>query len=339
MKKKFAQMLSFGITVAAMANLAVSVQAADLPYCWGTTDSDVFSNMQQLDDKGMMAWVGKSYGAQDHYKVLAKENSSDTACSSFYVAYINKNQLRFKLRPGLNAYNQAVEIIKQYYPNLACDKYSSESDAYLYRIVDPFAPEGTYELQNLQTEVSSAETADALMRDLAKAGLIAEFYSWGQTARYYEVQKLRSENGLTYHSDTDVSWTTVEDYLRAKGLDWTVVKHDYYYQITPKETCAFETEFALAADLYEAYDLQPEYLCPESITNSVLGTNSLAVDGDINLDCSIDIADTVLLARFIAEDQEIEITATGIGNGDLDKDGSVTMSDVSVLLRQLANLD
>lgn len=197
MKKKFAQMLSFGITVAAMANLAVSVQAADLPYCWGTTDSDVFSNMQQLDDKGMMAWVGKSYGAQDHYKVLAKENSSDTACSSFYVAYINENQLRFKLRPGLNAYNQAVEIIKQYYPKLACDKYSSESDAYLYRIVDPFAPEGTYELQNLQTEVSSAETADALMRDLAKAGLISEFYSWGQTARYYEVQKLRSENGLT----------------------------------------------------------------------------------------------------------------------------------------------
>ena len=136
-----------------------------------------------------------------------------------------------------------------------------------------------------------------------------------------------------------MSWTAVEDYLRAKGLDWTVVKHDYYYQITPKETCAFETEFALAADLYEAYDLQPEYLCPEGITNSVLGTNSLAVDGDINLDCSIDIADTVLLARFIAEDQEIEITGTGIGNGDLDKDGNVTMSDVSVLLRQLANLD
>ena len=205
--------------------------------------------------------------------------------------------------------------------------------------MDPFAPEGTYELQNLQTEVSSAETADALMRDLAKAGLISEFDSWGQTARYYEVQKLRSESGLTYHSDTDVSWTAVEDYLRAQGLDWTVVKHDYYYQITPKETCAFETEFALAADLYEAYDLQPEYLRPESITNSVLGANSLAVDGDINLDCNIDIADTVLLARFIAEDQEIEITGTGIGNGDLDKDGSVTMSDVSVLLRQLANLD
>ena len=39
-----------------------SVCAADPPYSWGLTTSDVFSDMQQLDDKGMLAWVGRSVG-------------------------------------------------------------------------------------------------------------------------------------------------------------------------------------------------------------------------------------------------------------------------------------
>lgn len=347
MKKNLIKCFSLGITVAAMANMAGSVQAADLPpYCWGTTGGSVFSDMQQLDDKGMLAWVCKSYGAQDHYKVLAKLDSGDTGCSPLYVVYINENQLRFTLRPDLDrddACAQAVEIIKQYYPALAVDTCSTEADAYMYRIVDPFTPNGTYELQELQTETGSTEIADALMRDLAKAGLISEFYSWGQTARYYTVSKSDSEPGLTYYADPSgipaFDPDTAAEYLLATGLDWTIEKQDYNYWIKPNGAWSFEEEFALATDLYEICGFQAEYLCPESLTMPVLGTNGLAADGDINLDCSIDIADTVLLARFIAEDKEIRITDTGIGNADLDKDGSVTMSDVSVLLQRLAKLD
>ncbi len=60
--------------------------------------------------------------------------------------------------------------------------------------------------------------------------------------------------------------------------------------------------------------------------------------GDVDCSGSVNIADAVMLARFCAEDQGSGITAEGKRNADLNGDGDVTSEDISVLLRQLANL-
>ena len=71
----------------------------------------------------------------------------------------------------------------------------------------------------------------------------------------------------------------------------------------------------------------------------MIGQNALAVAGDINIDCSIDVSDAVLLARFCVEDATANITQTGLGNADYDGDGMTTILDVTAILRKIARLD
>ena len=111
------------------------------------------------------------------------------------------------------------------------------------------------------------------------------------------------------------------------------------YAIIPPEGTAFSDHFAIAAELYEQFGLAAEWSCPESINEQMIGQNALAVAGDINIDCSIDVADAVLLARFCAEDAAANITQTGLGNADYDGDGMTTILDVTAILRKTARLD
>jgi hypothetical protein len=67
---------------------------------------------------------------------------------------------------------------------------------------------------------------------------------------------------------------------------------------------------------------------------------SAASSGDVNSDGVLSVADAVILARFVAEDEKLtakQIAAiSGSDSADLDSDGIVTMLDVNALLRKLA---
>ena len=67
-------------------------------------------------------------------------------------------------------------------------------------------------------------------------------------------------------------------------------------------------------------------------------TADTAVAGDVNLDCSIDVADAVLLARFCAEDAAVTITETGQKNADANADGSITIEDLTAILQYIAKI-
>ena len=72
------------------------------------------------------------------------------------------------------------------------------------------------------------------------------------------------------------------------------------------------------------------------------GVTFVALDqmtGDINIDAEIDVSDAVLLARFLAEDTDAEITEIGMGNADADGDGTKTLADVTKILRKIAFLE
>lgn len=58
--------------------------------------------------------------------------------------------------------------------------------------------------------------------------------------------------------------------------------------------------------------------------------------GDLNLDGSADVADAVLLARYLASDTEASVNDQGLANADADGDGRIRDDDLTVLLKRIA---
>ena len=77
---------------------------------------------------------------------------------------------------------------------------------------------------------------------------------------------------------------------------------------------------------------------------TAFGAAAIAADGpskrpgDVNIDRSVDVADAVLLARYVAEDPEAALTRQGTANADLNQDLHIDARDSGVLLEALAGL-
>lgn len=392
MKKhmRFAAMLAGAVMLCG----TISTVPVSALWWWGTADGGEFADMQQVDDKGMFKWIG--YGGvpgtprdyqvyTQHYvhDVEAEVTYADTGETkietthyegdNLYVVMPRSNILRMVFRADLDeteAKKKAVTILRKYYPEMLVDANSTGFPASFYHSA-PY----TYELCDRSDTAGSEEVSASIMKDMAQAGLITEFYTWGQTAHYQQV-------GITYptaYYPTSQKWNSSYTALEDVTYDWTsieawVQEHhpeceficvtpddtetakligqydsalnkvffndniEQMYAIIPPDGTAFSDHFAIAAELYEQFGLAAEWLCPESINEQMIGQNALAAAGDINLDSTIDVSDAVLLARFCAEDSEAVITAQGKQNADLDYDGSITGQDVITILKMIAKL-
>ena len=60
--------------------------------------------------------------------------------------------------------------------------------------------------------------------------------------------------------------------------------------------------------------------------------------GDVNCNRIVDVSDSVLLARLIAEDATAKVTAQGLLNADCNNDGNRTRDDLIILLQYIAKL-
>ena len=58
--------------------------------------------------------------------------------------------------------------------------------------------------------------------------------------------------------------------------------------------------------------------------------------GDVDCDGSRDVGDAVLLARFLAEDQDEVVTKQGKVNADCNKNGGVDPNDITLILKAIA---
>ena len=60
--------------------------------------------------------------------------------------------------------------------------------------------------------------------------------------------------------------------------------------------------------------------------------------GDVNANGIVDVSDAVLLARLVAEDQDVRISTHGLLNADSNSDGMRDHNDVLWILRFIARL-
>ncbi len=369
MKKlmKFAAMLASAVM---LCGSSLTVHAEVLPFRFYGVENNTYGfhvhQMQVLDDKG---WI--QYRPEGGIFRKVKENTSyyiltyhpdDLERSNpqyyiwfdpLYMVVPQQDMLQYVLRTDIDqnaAKQQAAEIVQKYFPE---QKHSSHGA-------------NNYQIIVSDTAMRTAERADGLMRELAGAGLISEFYTLGEVAQYLDFDhglltsynangsRTDKENGITY------DWAAIETWVRAHhpecefvcitdkdselckklGISyWTsMFWDDTFYAVIPPEEAPFADHFALAMELYEQFNLQP---CARPSGEDhelyrMFGKNGLEVAGDANLDCSVDVADAVLAARFAAEDREAVITDQGKENADVNGDGNVTTDDTELILKKIA---
>lgn len=393
MKKRmrFAAMLAGAVMLCG----TISTVPVSALWWWGTADGKEFADMQQVDDKGMFKWIGYGGvpGTPRDYQVYTQHYSQDVEAEvtyadtgetkietthyegdRLYVVMPRSNILRMVFRSDLDeteAKQKAVTILRKYYPEMLVDAKSTGFPAFFYHSA-PY----TYELCDRSDTAGSEEVSAAIMKAMAQAGLITEFYTWGQTAQYQQVwityptayyptsQKWNSS--YTALEDVTYDWTSIEAWVHehhpeceficvtpddietAKligqydpALNKVFFKNniEQMYAIVPPDGTAFSDHFAIAAELYEQYGLAAEWECPESTNEQMIGQNALAIAGDVTLDCAVDVSDAVLLARFCTEDSTAVITDQGKQNADVNKDGNIELADVTAILRKIARLD
>ena len=336
---------------AGMICTAMPVQPASAQ-TWTLVDEGtgyVLQDMIPVDDKGMFSFGREGIEYQVylqpytdyHVEEVRDPTTGEVKTERIYTERCRvilikpiKNTLWFILRPDKpDAEAQMLKILDRYYPEL--------SESFTQRTPNEYAnlkarfyilKDGTstgphkYELRDLTESAGSQERSDSIMHDLAKAGLITEFYTWEQGA--YGQQYF---GWLSYGQNY---LEPVQNYLAEHAPNCTLNDGS----LVPDESMSYAEQFALVADIYEATGMRTAVWGPD-IVLSALGQNSLAAVGDVNLDNAIDVSDAVLAARFVAEDTEAEISEQGKINADLNFDSNITGDDVIAILRKIAKLD
>ncbi len=358
----------------------------DLHY-FGITGMESFQDMKRLDDKGMFReyaeYVNKWYGTGEKYDIYTREVSykerqdyvnqyldeiPDSYIPSYLWATVSymvmpyESRLQFRLRSDVkteSAAEQAALIAKKYFPESESCQHGLDSDRESYVITEH------------DEAARSEEKAARMMRELAAAGLISEFYSWGQTAWYRKMWNgyltAYSSYNVNYGAwaEKEIDWDGIKAWVeeahpececRYIALDETelLLKLGYYDPdkgelkckepvfavLVPEDYTSFR-HMNLAMEIYGKFDLEP-YLCltaEESDNETLTGQNALAAAGDVTLDCAVDVSDAVLLARFCTEESTAVITEQGRQNADVNGSGNIDLDDVTAILRKVAKLD
>ena len=362
-----------GLEFRNLGKVPVTKPASESLWCWGTATGESFADMELLDDKGLFDWVSEEdYG---NYQVYSEHYEGDsthlviddpeTGAShmepyhykhdAVYVVSPRRNTVRFVLKEGIaneEAEPQIEAILRKYYPDVLCgwsfdgtvlSELEAASDVYCtrwYRWLNSRDDYRAYDLWD-KTGTQTAETAAKIMRDLAAAGLIDEFYTWGATANYQEVWM---SDKLKWPANPDLDWDTVRAWLSENAPGCTLehyeershnILYDEGYKLIQGDDVPFADYFRTLASLYEMFGLRGDHVCPESTMPELTGGNALLKAGDINLNCEIDLTDAVMLAKAVSG-IDVGLTVTGRINAECDGEEGLTSGDLRVMLQYLA---
>lgn len=248
----------------------VSAVDSELIWHWGTTASDTFTGMEQLDTGDMFSWLWNSDAMPQTYVYSYTSAQNGTQYQRVYSVMPDMRTLRFTLRAGImedEALPQIFEILKPFYPGLA-DGYLPEYHMAAY----PAGTGGTKNceytlgvgiseegiqcsLEDLREGLPAQDVSDSIMKALAAKGLITEYYGWGQTAKYQDVSE-------------GTEWLTYQGKNMVEVPEQTVAFQE--------EPAAFEDFTAWLADknLYSAEKLREELASLEEFNDHINYTDS-----------------------------------------------------------------
>lgn len=370
-RKYFAALTACAVSAVMLPGLHAS---AVLPRAWGVASAGEYADMTLLDDRGIFSWLsgnGRPYLTGTAHCTGDFEQDGQTVhreWDELTVLYPRINTLTFTLE-GVTDEDAAVEqvlaIVRNYYPDVEDDVrnsgeyrlWSAEPKHEAHLTKDERYEETpcmTLALTDLDETAGSAETAGHIMHDLAAAGLISAFYSWGETANYDRAEGFMFRDGeyLFEYTPEDLSEDAdraaeITAYLEKNAADCTLeirtgaLDDDtpyVHYLLHCGTDRDFPAAFGVVAELYEATGIMPAWLFYDSVMTPVPGRNLLVQKGDLNIDGSVSIADAILLARYLAEDSEAPVMPAGRQNAELDGDTLLTAADLSELMRLIAGI-
>ncbi|MBP0967014.1 MAG: dockerin type I repeat-containing protein [Oscillospiraceae bacterium] len=194
----------------------------------------------------------------------------------------------------------------------------------------------------------SQEEATRIRSILLDEGLIWSFYQPGEVAAVTSISHYK-EGALYYYNSPAKKGESLEKikaFLEGHHPDCSAAVTDgseadrmdtSYIKVTAAEGTSDAGLFALAAEIYETTGLYPLMNVPQPVKpDYAVRCDSLSVKGDMNLDGQTDVADAVMLARYMAEDREVVIMDKGMKNADVQHDGQVDSDDLTLLMKAIA---
>lgn len=216
MKKTMKKMIAALLAITCLPLHAMTIVHADEPeilWYWGTASGDTFKDMEHIETLSGVNFAASRSGTSHETYLRTFTRYDGNTGYQLYTVTSRDRILQFRLRDGLDANEvmpQILEVVDKYYPGLAANyqpRYGAKvpADASDYRYADymfycavtPSLEEDTFELRDCRPEEPSAEIGDSIRKALAAKGLISEFYNWGQTAEYQQLQQ-GHRNLLTY---------------------------------------------------------------------------------------------------------------------------------------------
>ena len=203
-----------------------------------------------------------------------------------------------------------------------------------------------YELENSMEWYPGAEYVDIIAYDKYEGSLTR----WGKdpaTSVFLTLVGYSDDTKMVSIAECD----SIPDAVRMKneGAWWLYVCPWYDTYLTDAQYNAkdFLKEFytsdlvttldELPADLYGSGETPPDSQTKgsETTTEPTQSTERL-VRGDVDVNGTVQIADAVMLARYLAEDSKVVVSAEGRFNAELDGQEGLTSNDLVELLIMLA---
>ena len=386
MKKTMRKMIAALLAITCLPMHAMAIVHADEPqilWYWGTASGNSFKDMEHIETLSGINFAASSSGASHETYLRTFTRYDGNTGYQLYTVTSRDRILRFRLRDGLDANEvmpQILEVVDKYYPGLAANyqpRYGAKvpvdasdyryADYMFYCAVTPSLEEDTFELRDCRPEEPSAEIGDCIRKELAAKGLISEFYNWGQTAEYQQLQQ-GHRNLLTYakyHNevvgekklDTDSGKTkkeyqmvannidAIRSYLSEHYSDYNLSEYEEgnpaieYVEVVPSDELPYPEQVRLMGELYQVSGLTPGFLIPESEkgNGSVAGHNAMERPGDANLDCVVDILDVIAANKNILGVGTLD--KTGVKNVDMNGNGTADSEDSLAILKAALDID
>ena len=199
---------------------------------------------------------------------------------------------------------------------------------------------GVYTVRTTQDGCDSLTLADCLKTfpDVQRIGRYFGYRSddFANTAGDFRIS-FRSEQTLTAADFPEL------DIARITGVRGDMIEPDGRQILTLNSStyadCFAAVKYMQTLDFVHDLSLSYTITAMAMIDEPQLSDTEMTVlfdRGDLNQDGSADVADAVLLARYLASDAEAAVTDQGLANADTDGDGRVRDDDLTVLLKRIA---